>query len=51
MDQGAITLVLANRFERVNLPTVWAWTNAFHLSPEFFASPTLLLRPPTAVSV
>ena len=47
LDQGAITLVfgLAETFERVSRPLVWAWAT------ENFVGAWWLLRAPTAGSV
>ena len=45
-EQGAVAPVLdlANAFERVSLPVVWAWANAIQFFQEDFAGAMWLLR-------
>ena len=52
-DQGALALVLdlANAFERVSLPVVWAWGNSLQLPKEDLASAVRVLRAPEACTV
>ena len=53
MDQGAITLArgLAQAFERVSLPVVWAWATHFYLTRIFLTGVIWLLPAPAAGSV